>query len=85
MIIAKQTSGTFTNLIPGTYLFKVTDANGCYYTESMTIDPVINIVFYPEGTHGGDNFLHNIKPGNNFGFLGCQLFSFWKTGKDQQF
>ena len=40
VIIAKQTSNTFANLAPGTYMFKVTDANGCYYTESHTIQPV---------------------------------------------
>ncbi|PWB28348.1 T9SS type B sorting domain-containing protein [Flavobacterium sp. HTF] len=43
VIIAKQTSNAFANLAPGTYMFKVTDANGCYYTESYTINPVTPI------------------------------------------
>ncbi len=36
-------SGIFTGLAPDTYLFEVTDANGCTYEESYTVDPVINI------------------------------------------
>ncbi|WP_433765035.1 T9SS type B sorting domain-containing protein [Flavobacterium ginsenosidimutans] len=43
VIIAKQTSNAFANLAPGTYMFKVTDANGCYYTESYTVKPVTPI------------------------------------------
>ncbi|WP_185956472.1 T9SS type B sorting domain-containing protein [Changchengzhania lutea] len=43
IIVAKQTSNSFSGLTEGTYVFRVTDANGCYYTESYTIDPVINI------------------------------------------
>ncbi|MEZ0128773.1 chromophore lyase, partial [Flavobacterium sp. LBUM151] len=43
VIIAKQTSNTFANLAPGTYMFKVTDANGCFYTESFTVKPVTPI------------------------------------------
>ncbi|WP_165571352.1 T9SS type B sorting domain-containing protein [Flavobacterium reichenbachii] len=42
-IVAKQTSNSFAGLLPGTYMFKVTDANGCYATQSFTINPVINI------------------------------------------
>ncbi|MTD72570.1 SprB repeat-containing protein, partial [Flavobacterium sp. LC2016-13] len=42
-IIAKQTSNAFANLAPGTYMFKVTDANGCFYTEAHTINPVTPI------------------------------------------
>ena len=42
-IVAKQASNVFTGLAPGTYVFRVTDANGCYYTESYTINPVTNI------------------------------------------
>src|SRR5690606_20099563 len=37
------TTGVFTGLTPNTYLFRVTDANGCYYTESFTINPVTPI------------------------------------------
>jgi gliding motility-associated-like protein len=33
----------FTALSPGTYLFKITDANGCYFDKSLTIAPVTNI------------------------------------------
>ncbi|GAA3628417.1 T9SS type B sorting domain-containing protein [Flavivirga jejuensis] len=38
-----NTTGIFTLLAPDTYTFKVTDANGCFYTESYTVDPVTNI------------------------------------------
>lgn len=43
VVVAKQTSNIFAGLTEGTYVFRVTDANGCYYTESYTIDPVTNI------------------------------------------
>ncbi|WP_406844828.1 T9SS type B sorting domain-containing protein [Flavobacterium soyae] len=43
VIVPKQTSNAFANLAPGTYMFKVTDANGCYYTESYTVNPVTPI------------------------------------------
>lgn len=43
IIIGKQGSNVFSNLTPGTYLFRVTDENGCYYTESFVIDPVTPI------------------------------------------
>ncbi|WP_165688827.1 T9SS type B sorting domain-containing protein [Flavobacterium sp. A45] len=36
-------SGVFSGLTAGNYTFKVTDANGCYYTESHTIAPVTPI------------------------------------------
>ncbi|NMH89987.1 beta strand repeat-containing protein, partial [Flavivirga algicola] len=36
-------SGIFTGLAPDTYLFEVTDANGCTYEELYTVDPVVNI------------------------------------------
>ncbi len=38
------TSGNFTGLTPGNYVFRVTDATGCYYSESYTIAPVTPIV-----------------------------------------
>ncbi|MDR6764741.1 hypothetical protein J2Y38_004983, partial [Flavobacterium sp. 2755] len=41
--VAKQTSAVFAGLTPDTYLFQVTDANGCTYQESYTIKPVTNI------------------------------------------
>ncbi|MEC3908716.1 T9SS type B sorting domain-containing protein [Tamlana sp. 2201CG12-4] len=43
IIVGKQTSNVFSGLTEGTYVFRVTDANGCYYTESYTIDPVTPI------------------------------------------
>ncbi|WP_354680756.1 hypothetical protein, partial [Mariniflexile fucanivorans] len=43
IIRGKQASNSFANLTPGTYVFRVTDANGCYYSESYTIAPVIPI------------------------------------------
>ena len=43
IIVAKQTSNSFSGLTEGTYVFRVTDANGCYYTESYTINPVTPI------------------------------------------
>ncbi len=43
IIRAKQGSNSFAGLTPGTYVFRVTDANGCYYTESYTIVPVTPI------------------------------------------
>src|SRR5690606_29388324 len=36
-------TGIFTGLAPDTYVFRVTDANDCYYTESFTINPVTPI------------------------------------------
>lgn len=42
-IVAKQTSNSFAGLLPGLYTFRVTDANGCYYTESHNIAPVTPI------------------------------------------
>lgn len=38
-----NTTGVFAGLAPGTYIFKVTDANGCYYTESHIVNPVTPI------------------------------------------
>ena len=36
-------NATFSSLAPGTYLFRVTDNDGCFYDESFTIDPVTEI------------------------------------------
>ncbi|BDW92381.1 hypothetical protein MACH07_12130 [Flagellimonas marinaquae] len=36
-------NATFAGLSPGTYMFRVTDNNGCFYDESFTIDPVTEI------------------------------------------
>ncbi|MFC0079238.1 hypothetical protein ACFFLS_19480, partial [Flavobacterium procerum] len=35
---ASNTTGVFAGLAPGTYNFRVTDANGCYYNESFIIN-----------------------------------------------
>ncbi|WP_281231321.1 T9SS type B sorting domain-containing protein [Flavobacterium gelatinilyticum] len=43
IVRGKQPGTTFAGLVPGTYVFQVTDANGCTYTESHTVDPVTNI------------------------------------------
>ncbi|SFC53771.1 T9SS type B sorting domain-containing protein [Flavobacterium phragmitis] len=39
----QTTSGTFTGLVPGTYTFRVTDANGCVASDSKTIDAAPSI------------------------------------------
>ncbi|MFI0431482.1 beta strand repeat-containing protein, partial [Mariniflexile sp. HMF6888] len=41
--VGAQASNVFTGLAPDTYVFTVTDVNGCYYTESYTVVPVTNI------------------------------------------
>ena len=38
--IASNATGLFPNLAAGTYIFKVTDANGCYFTKSYTVKPI---------------------------------------------
>jgi len=43
IIRGKQASNSFANLTPGDYFFKVTDASGCFDTESVTIKAVTNI------------------------------------------
>src|SRR5690606_8316081 len=43
IVVAPQTSNVFTGLPPDTYMFRVTDENGCYYTEAYTVVPVTNI------------------------------------------
>ncbi|MCL5128340.1 T9SS type B sorting domain-containing protein [Algibacter sp. L4_22] len=60
IIVGKQTSNSFAGLTPGTYVFQVTDANGCYYSESYTITPVTPIAVSGTLTSdvsckGGDN------------------------------
>ena len=41
--VTSNGTGIFAGLSPDTYTFRVTDANGCYYEESYTVDPVTNI------------------------------------------
>ncbi|WP_027138071.1 T9SS type B sorting domain-containing protein [Gaetbulibacter saemankumensis] len=43
IVVGPQTSDVFSGLAPDTYVFRVTDTNGCYYTESFVIDPVTPI------------------------------------------
>nr|WP_315141126.1 T9SS type B sorting domain-containing protein [uncultured Flavobacterium sp.] len=43
VILPKQTSNVFAGLGSGSYTFRVTDANGCYYTESYEIKAVVPI------------------------------------------
>ncbi|MEN2414582.1 T9SS type B sorting domain-containing protein [Flavobacterium mesophilum] len=43
IVRAKQPGTTFANLDPDTYVFQITDANGCTYNESYTVAPVTNI------------------------------------------
>ncbi|WP_303315151.1 T9SS type B sorting domain-containing protein [Flavivirga abyssicola] len=45
-------SGVFTGLAPDIYLFEVTDANGCTYEESYTVEDVTNITVL--GVFGND-------------------------------
>ncbi|MDO8336332.1 MAG: SprB repeat-containing protein, partial [Candidatus Saccharibacteria bacterium] len=63
--VSGASSGIFTGLSPDTYLFQVTDANGCSYQESHTVDPVkpitvaaqlINDVSCNGGSDGAVNF-----------------------------
>jgi hypothetical protein len=40
---AGSSTRQFPNLLPGNYTFRVTDANGCFYSESYTVAPVTPI------------------------------------------
>ncbi|KIQ21269.1 hypothetical protein RT99_11800, partial [Flavobacterium sp. MEB061] len=46
--VTGATSGVFTGLADGTYLFEVTDANGCKDQESYIVKPVTNITIAGE-------------------------------------
>ncbi|WP_340064111.1 hypothetical protein, partial [Ascidiimonas aurantiaca] len=41
--ITSNTTGNFTGLTPDTYTFRVTDTNGCSYTENLTIGDITEI------------------------------------------
>ena len=43
-------AASFPSLLPGNYTFRVTDANGCYYTESYTVAAVTPIAVAPNKT-----------------------------------
>ncbi|MBK0369662.1 T9SS type B sorting domain-containing protein [Flavobacterium agrisoli] len=49
--VTSNTTGSFANLAPGTYNFRVTDANGCYYEESHTINAVTPIALSANSTN----------------------------------
>ncbi|GLU43242.1 T9SS type B sorting domain-containing protein [Allomuricauda sp. NBRC 101325] len=42
-VVNNGNNATFAGLTPGTYMFRVTDSDGCYYDESYTIAPVTEI------------------------------------------
>ncbi|MCB0371415.1 MAG: T9SS type B sorting domain-containing protein [Muricauda sp.] len=42
-VVNNGNNNVFVGLTPGTYMFRVTDANGCFYDESFTINPVTEI------------------------------------------
>ena len=42
-VVNNGNNNIFAGLTPGTYMFRVTDANGCFYDESFTISPVTEI------------------------------------------
>jgi len=42
-VVNNGNNATFTGLAPDTYMFRVTDSNGCFYDESYTINPVTEI------------------------------------------
>ncbi|MDF0706910.1 T9SS type B sorting domain-containing protein [Flagellimonas okinawensis] len=42
-VVNNGNNATFTSLTPGTYMFRVTDSDGCSYDESYTIAPVTEI------------------------------------------
>ncbi|MBU2949251.1 T9SS type B sorting domain-containing protein [Tamlana agarivorans] len=41
--VTGASNGVFTGLLPDTYAFRVIDFNGCYYDESFTVDPAVDI------------------------------------------
>ncbi|RYJ53300.1 T9SS type B sorting domain-containing protein [Flavobacterium petrolei] len=49
-IIDNGNDPAFTGLAPDTYVFQITDANGCTYQESFTVDPVTNITVAASAT-----------------------------------
>ncbi|MNX37261.1 hypothetical protein D3C86_675670 [compost metagenome] len=72
IVRVKQTSTTFANLAPGTYVFQITDANGCTYSESHTVVPVTNItvsaaVIANVSCNGGSNGSLKFTVANNTG------------------
>ncbi|HRA71218.1 MAG TPA: T9SS type B sorting domain-containing protein [Flavobacterium sp.] len=68
-----NTTGIFAGLSPGTYIFKVTDANGCYYTESHIVNPVIPIAVIATKLTDVDCF------GNSIGSIRYNVSGFGTT------
>ena len=62
LIRGKQTSNVFNGLTPGTYTFRVTDANGCFDTKTYKIDDVTPIVV--TGNKGNDAKCKGTSTGN---------------------
>lgn len=69
-----NTTGVFTGLVPNTYVFKVTDANGCSYSEPYTVAPVIPIAIV------GQNISNVLCNGGNTGLAKYTVSGFSSTG-----
>ncbi|WP_133158869.1 T9SS type B sorting domain-containing protein [Flavobacterium alvei] len=69
-----NTTGVFTGLVPNTYVFKVTDANGCFYSEPYTVAPVIPIAIV------GQNISNVLCNGGNTGLAKYTVSGFSSTG-----
>jgi gliding motility-associated-like protein len=89
IVRAKQTSTTFASLAPDTYVFQITDANGCTYTESHTVTPVTNItvsgalvknVSCNAGTDGSIKFTVENKAGGYSATLSPNVGTLTKVG-----
>lgn len=60
IVVAPKLSNVFANLAPNNYLFQVTDANGCKYSEYFEVLPVTNIAVQGQlltnvSCNGGNN------------------------------
>ncbi|TDP04226.1 T9SS type B sorting domain-containing protein [Flavobacterium sp. 245] len=62
IIRGKQTGNVFNGLTPGTYTFRVTDANGCFDTKTYKIDDVTPILVI--GNKGNDAKCKGSSTGN---------------------
>ena len=69
-----NTTGIFSGLVPNTYVFKVTDANGCFYSEPYTVTPVIPIAIV------GQNISNVLCNGGNTGLARYTVSGFSATG-----
>ncbi|WP_230392566.1 T9SS type B sorting domain-containing protein [Flavobacterium sp. LC2016-01] len=89
IVRVKQGTTTFANLDPDTYVFQITDANGCTYTESYTLAPVTNITVAGQlvnnvscngGTNGSIKFTAENKAGGYTATLSPALGTLTKVG-----